>query len=63
MFLAGEDDIVNVTPVTTPVGLSTNQSSSEQATGTLPSSASSEQNSRLGNLNMLMYNNEINISF
>ncbi|CAH1726122.1 large proline-rich protein bag6-B isoform X2 [Aphis gossypii] len=44
--LSGEDDIVNVTPVTTPVGLSTNQSSSEQATGTLPSSASSEQNSR-----------------
>jgi len=63
MFLAGEDDTVNVTPVTTPIGLSTNQSSSEQATGTLPSSASSEQNLRLVNINMLICSNEINIRF
>jgi len=40
-FLAAESEVLNV-----PVGGSTNQSSAEQATGTLPSSASSEQQSR-----------------
>ncbi|XP_025206155.1 large proline-rich protein bag6-B isoform X2 [Melanaphis sacchari] len=39
--LSGEPEVINVTPDTTPIRLS-----SEQATGTLPSSASSEQATR-----------------
>ncbi|XP_022176814.1 large proline-rich protein bag6-A isoform X1 [Myzus persicae] len=42
---SAESEVSNV-PENVPVGGSTNQSSAEQATGTLPSSASSEQPSR-----------------
>jgi len=44
-FLAVESGVSNI-PDSAPAGGSTNQSSARQATGALPSSASSEQNSR-----------------
>lgn len=47
IFLAVESEVGTDS---VPVGGSTNQSSAEQATGTLPSSTSSEQNARFDQL-------------